>query len=203
MVNETEQYVDPAVSRTKFECEIADYLSFEADYRARGWFLVKADWPTAIVVLASSKTSPPSVVAAIQLDYTNYDAEPPSVRFIDPFSGRLLLEKELSIRLLRMIPGPEIPSPAPGVPNLQLNSAQPLTQAHSPEDLPFLCIAGVKEYHDHPGHSGDPWELHRSDGEGRLVRLLEVISKYGLDTVTGFHVNLAPQVTFSVSEPPQ
>ena len=203
MVNETEQYVDPAVSRAKFECEIADYLSFEADYRARGWFLVKANWPTAIVVLASSKTSPPSVVAAVQFDYTNYDAEPPSVRFIDPFSGRLLLEKELPIRLPRMIPGPEIRSPAPGVPNLQLNSALPLMQAHSPEDLPFLCIAGVKEYHNHPGHSGDPWELHRSAGEGRLVRLLEVISKYGLDTVTGFHVNLAPQVTFSVSEPPQ
>ena len=203
MVNETEQYVDPAVSRAKFECEIANYLSFEADYRARGWFLVKADWPTAIVVLASSKTSPPSVVAAVRFDYTNYDAEPPSVRFIDPFSGRLLLGKEIPINLPRMIPGPEIPSPAPGVPNLQLNSAQPLMQAHSPEDLPFLCIAGVKEYHDHPGHSGDQWELHRPAGEGRLVRLLEVISKYGLDTVTGFHVNLAPQVTFSFSEPPQ
>ena len=76
-------------------------------------------------------------------------------------------------------------------------------QAHSPEDLPFLCIAGVKEYHDHPGHSGDLWELHRSAGEGRLVRLLEVVSKYGLDTVTGFNVNLVPLVAFSVSEPPQ
>ena len=52
-------------------------------------------------------------------------------------------------------------------------------QANSPEDVPFLCIAGVKEYHDHPGHSGDPWEMHRSSGGGRLIRLLEVISKYG------------------------
>ena len=203
MVNEIEQYVDPAVSRAKFECEIADYLSFEPDYRARGWFLVKADWPTAVVVLASSKTTPPAIVVAVQFDYTNYDAEPPSVRLIDPFSGRLLLEKELPIRLPRMVPGPEIPSPIPGGPKLRLNAAQPLMQAHSPEDLPFLCIAGVKEYHDHPGHSGDQWELHRSDGEGRLVRLLGVISQYGLDTVTGFHVNLVPQVTFSVSEPPQ
>ena len=203
MVKETEQYVDPAVSRAKFECEIADYLSFEADYRARGWFLVKADWPTAVVVLASSKTIPPAIVAAVQFDYTNYDAEPPSVRLIDPFSGRLLLDKELPIRLPRMILGPEISPPVLGGPKLQLNTALPLMQSHSPEDLPFLCIAGVKEYHDHPGHSGDQWELHRSAGEGRLVRLLEVISKYGLDTVTGFHVNLVPQVTFSVSEPPQ
>ena len=202
MVNEIEQYVDPAVSRAKFECEIADYLSLEADYRARGWFLVKANWPTAVVVLASSKTTPPAIVAAVQFDYTNYDAEPPSVRLVDPFSGRLLQNKELPIRLPRMVPGPEIPSPVPGGPKLQLNTAQDLMQAHSPEDLPFLCIAGVKEYHDHPGHSGDPWELHRSAGEGRLVRLLDVISKYGLDTVTGFQVNLVPQVAFGVSEPP-
>ena len=202
MVNATEQYVDPAVSRAKFESEITDYRSLEADYRARGWFLVKADWPTAVVVLASSKTSPPAIVTAVQFDYTNYDAEPPSVRLVDPFSGRLLLNKELPIRLPRMIPGPEMSTPVPGLPKLQLNTAQDLMQAHSPEDLPFLCIAGVKEYHDHPGHSGDSWELHRSAGEGRLVRLLEVISKYGIETVTGFQVNLAPQVTFAVSEPP-
>ena len=86
---------------------------------------------------------------------------------------------------------------------VRLNRAPPLMQAHSPEDIPFLCIAGVKEYHDHPGHSGDPWELHRSSGEGRLVRLLEVISKYGLNTVTGLEVNLVPQVTFAFSEPPE
>ena len=76
-------------------------------------------------------------------------------------------------------------------------------QAHSPDDLPFLCVAGVKEYHDHPGHSGDPWELHRATGAGRLVRLLGVIAKYALEPVTGFHVNLVPQVTFAVADPPQ
>ena len=202
MVNATEQYVDPSVSRAKFESEITDYLSLEADYRIRGWFLVKAEWPMAIVVLASSKTSPPAIVTGVQFDYTNYDAEPPSVRLVDPFSGRLFQNKELPIRPRRMIPGPEMFAPVPGGPKLQLNAAQDLMQAYSPEDWPFLCIAGVKEYHDHPGHSGDPWELHRSAGEGRLVRLLDVISKYGLDTVTGFQVNLVPQVTFGVSEPP-
>ena len=200
MDNTTEQYVDPSVSRAKFEREIADYRAFEADYRTRGWFLVKAEWPVVVVVLASDKTKPPAIVAAVQFDYTNYDAEPPSVRFIDPFSGRLLPLKELPTLLPRMIPGPEVSLPGG---KAQLNTPLPLMQANSPEDLPFLCIAGVKEYHDHPGHSGDPWEIHRSAGEGRLVRLLEVISKYGLNPVKGFNVNLVPQVTFAFSEPPQ
>ena len=200
MDNATGQYVDPAVSRAKFDREIAEYHSLEADYRARGWFLVKADWPVVVVVLASCKTTPPAIVTAFQFDYTNYDAEPPSVRMIDPFTGHFFLNKELPIRLPRRVPGPELPLPDGG--KAQLNSAQDLMQAHTADDLPFLCISGVKEYHDHPGHSGDPWEVHRSAGEGRLVRLLDVISKYGLDPVQGFHVNLTPQVTFAVSEPP-
>ena len=195
------QYVDPEVSRAKFEREISDFRSLAADYRVRGWFLVKAEWPVAVVVLASSKTNPPTVVAAVQFNYANYDAEPPSVRFVDPFSGKPLQSKELPTRLPRMILGPEAVMPDGN--KLQSVGAQDLMQAHSPEDEAFLCVAGVKEYHDHPGHSGDPWELHRSAGEGRLVRLLEVISKYGLDPIAGFHINLAPQVSFAFSEPPQ
>ena len=198
-----EQYVDPAVSRAKFDREIADYLSFESDYRARGWFLVRALWPVAIVVLASNKTKPPTIVTAAQFDYSNYDAEPPSVRLVDPFSGRLLASKEIPTRLPRMVPGPELAIAAPGGAKAQLNTVQELMQAHSPEDEPFLCIPGVKEYHDHPGHSGDPWEIHRPAGEGRIVHLLGVISKYGLETIKGFNVNLVPQVAFAVAEPPQ
>ena len=93
--------------------------------------------------------------------------------------------------------------PVLGGPKVQVMIVQDLMQANSPEDLPFLCIPGVKEYHDHPGHSGDPWEIHRSTGEGRLVRLLEVISKYGLEPVKGFDIKLVPQVAFALSEPPQ
>ena len=203
MAEDTGQYVDPSVSRIKFEREIADYRTYESDYRTRGWFLVKAEWPEVIVVLASDKAKPPAIVAAVQFDYTNYDAEPPSVRFIDPFSGRVLPFQELPTRLPRGVPGQELSMPVPGGPKVQVMVAQDLMQANSPEDVPFLCIAGVKEYHDHPGHSGDPWEIHRSAGEGRLVRLLEVISKYGLEPVKGFQVNLQPQVSFAFSEPPQ
>ena len=199
MSSEPGQYVDPAVSRAKFEHEIAEYRSFEADYRARGWFLVKADWPVVVVVLASKKTSPPTIVTAVRFDFTNYDAEPPSVRFVDPFSGRLLANKDLPIRLLRMLPEPEVQVPGAAVGP----QVEDLLAAHSPDDLPFLCIAGVKEYHNHPGHTGDPWELHRSAGEGRLVRLLEVVSKYGLEPVSGLGVNLSPQISFARSEPPR
>ena len=89
-----------------------------------------------------------------------------------------------------------------GGPALQ-GDIQPLMQFHSPEELPFLCIPGVKEYHDHPGHSGDPWEIHRPSGEGRLVQLLEVISKYGLEPVSGLNIEMTPKISFALSEIPQ
>ena len=100
-----------------------------------------------------------------------------------------------------MIPGPE--TVLPDGSKLQMGRSQDLMQALSTDDVPFLCLPGIKEYHDHPGHTGDPWELHRPAGAGRLVRLLEVITKYGVEPVTGFNVNLVTQVTFAVSEPPE
>ena len=142
MANQAAQYVDPVVSRAKFDREITEYRSIEADYRARGWFLVESEWPVVVVVLASKKTSPPSILTAVRLDYTNYDAEPPSVRLVDPFSGRFLLSKELPTRLPRMIHGPE--TVLPDGAKMQLNRAEELMQAHSPEELPFLCIAGSR-----------------------------------------------------------
>ena len=201
MASTATQCVDPEVSRAKFDREIAEFLALEAHYRARGWFLMKAEWPVVTVLLASQKTSPPAIMAAVHFDYTNYDLEPPSVRLVDPFSGRPLLERERPLRLLRRILGPEVVLPDGN--KIQMGGVQDLMQAHSPEEQPFLCVPGVKEYHDHPGHTGDPWELHRSAGTGRLVRLLEVIARYGIEPVTGFHVNLEPQVTLALSEPPE
>jgi hypothetical protein len=81
-------------------------------------------------------------------------------------------------------------------------SHQPLVQVHE-GGLPFLCLAGVREFHEHPGHTGQPWELERTSGAGGLVRLVEVIHKYAIEPIGGWAVNLVPQVTLGVGEPPK
>ncbi len=70
-----------------------------------------------------------------------------------------------------------------------------LMQGYGPDDIPFLCIAGVREYHEHPAHTGDSWQLHRAQGAGRLVRLLDVISRYGVQSIAGYAVSLVTQVS--------
>lgn len=186
------QYVDPAVSRAKFDREIAEYRAIEASYRTRGWLLLDAKFPRALVVMCAAQITPPAVIIAVEFDYANYDAQPPSVRLVDPFSGQPYIASGLPTTLKRTI---EQPAP-PGMPFMAaLVAHQPLMQWYSPDELPFLCLAGVREYHEHPGHSGDAWERHRPTGAGRLVRLLDVIARYGVDPISDYQVSLVPQVS--------
>jgi len=198
------QYADADVSRKKFEREITEFQSLAAEYRRRGWFLVEAKFPHVLVLLASAKLQPSPIVTGVAFDYTNYDAAPPSVRLVNPFTGVPYKASELPTQLLRALPEQQLQFPgAPvGAPAIAMQAAQPLMQALTPEDIPFLCLAGVREYHDHPAHSGDVWDLHRAGGAGRLVRLLEVIHRYGVESIAAWGVQMMPKVTFHFGPPP-
>jgi Predicted metal binding domain len=194
----TDQFVDPTVSRAKFDRELADFRALESDYRRRGWLLVSAGFPEVLVVLAAPQLSPPAIVAGVRFDYSNYDSIPPSVQLVDPFTGDPYRGSELPTTLKRAVESPGAPIPGLQLPpgaEAKFVTHQPLMQAYGPDDIPFLCLAGVREYHSHPGHSGDAWELHRTTGAGRLVRLLEVISTYGVQPISDYQVSLVPEIT--------
>lgn len=201
------QSVDPEVSRAKFEHEVADFRALTSEYGLRGWFLVEAEFPRAFVVLAAPQLKPPPLITGVLFDYTDYDLRPPSVRLVKPFTREPWTSEELPTTLRRrvesqtslLIPGLQLP---PGAAP-RIIQEQTLMQSY-PEEVPFLCIAGVREYHDHPAHSGDAWELHRPSGAGRLIRILEVLDKYGLRPMNGYNVNLVPQIVgFVQGEPPE
>jgi Predicted metal binding domain len=190
--------VDPTVSRAKFDREIRAFRRLAADYRKRGWFLADASFPRVLVVLAAPQLKPPAVVAGVLLDYTDYDLRPPSVRLVDPFTAEPYLAKDLPVQLFRQVAAEGVRVEIVGLPGgaqpPNLLARQPLMQSYGPEEIPFLCLAGVREYHDHPGHSGDVWELHRASGAGRLVRLLDIIDRYGIRPLSGFNVALEPKI---------
>jgi hypothetical protein len=187
------------VSKAKFDQEIANFRAREAEYRSRGWLLLEAEYPRVLVVLCARQLKPQAIITAVFFDYSNYDAQPPSVVLVDPFTGEPYPFGNMPTTLQRQVVGPEIQipellgPPGGGVPRVV--GQQPLMQAAKPEDIPFLCIAGVREYHEHPAHSGDAWELHRQAGAGRLVRLLEVIDTYGVRPISGYNIELVPRVS--------
>ena len=197
------QYADPTVSRRKFDREIAEFRSQAEEYGRRGWFLVRAEFPCAVVILTTEKTQPITVLCAVWFDFTNYDAAPPSVRLVHPLTCVPYSFAELPTQLPRSLPASETPVAVQGDLKVQVSMQQPLMQAYGPDDIPFLCVAGVREYHEHPAHSGDTWELYRSSGGGRMIRLLEVVSKYGLEPIVGFSVQLVPQVGFQFGVAPE
>ncbi|MER9794600.1 putative metal-binding protein [Mesorhizobium sp. M0213] len=198
------QIVDQAVSRRKFEREIAQYRQLEDTYRRRGWFLLEATFPSVLVLFAAVKVTPRPLVCAVRLDFTNYDLMPPSVKFVDPSTGSALPMKSLGFQMMRL-DGLDDASPETiaSLAQQQRLPVQPLLQAHGPDEIPFLCLPGVKEYHDHPAHTGDSWLLHRRSGEGSLHFILEQIWASGINPIqtinyqiqqmsfAGFQINLA------------
>ena len=222
------QFADPAVSRRKFDREIAEFRSQADEYGRRGWFLAEGEFPHALVILATAKTQPISILCGVWFDYSNYDAAPPSVRLVHPLTREPYKWSEVPTRLPRMPAPPGVAQALPpgvaqalppggaqalaqgvakalaqGAAQAQLVVPIPLMQAYGDDDIPFLCLAGVREYHEHPAHSGDHWLSHRTSGAGRLVRLLEVISKYGLETIHGFEVQMTPTIRFLIGVPPK
>lgn len=192
------QTADPAVSRAKFDREIEEFRALRKEYGRRGWFLVEAGFPKVLVLMAAPQVKPPPLVLGVLVDYTDYDLRPPSVRLVDPFSRSPFTAAELPTNLRRKVETDAVPlgvALPPGVVPPRVVQEQPLMQAYGPDEVPFLCVAGVREYHDHPAHSGDKWELHRSAGAGRLVRILEVVDTYGIRPLNGYQINLVPQIS--------
>ena len=81
------QFTEPAVSQAKFEREIREFRDLEAEYQQRGWFLMRAEFPEAFVLVAGPKLHPPAIVTGVLFDFKNYDAATPSVRLVNPFTG--------------------------------------------------------------------------------------------------------------------
>lgn len=82
-----------------------------------------------------------------RFDLTDYDLRAPSLEFRDPWTDALLsygtmfraleYEKDRQAHIV-------------------------LLDDHPTTHKPFLCLRGIREYHEHPQHSGDEWLLYRT-----------------------------------------
>ncbi len=185
-----ELLVDPAVSRAKFEREVAAYRVLEDEQLRKGCFLLKAEYPEVFAIFAAPQLKPPAIVFGVVLDFSNYDLWPPSVRLVHPFTRVPYTGRELPTVLNRQTPA-ALPAGLPFQMVGQVVQVSPLMQFHGPDDVPFLCLPGVREYHEHPGHTGDSWLLHRGKGEGTLYFLLEKLHTYGVQPLNGYQIGLA------------
>jgi hypothetical protein len=168
--------VDPEVTRLKVERELELWHENIEVYRRRGWVLLVEKTPQIdigfLAHLSLGPHSVPVMSACIRVDFTNYDLWAPSVEFIDPISG------DFAAPLLQALVESD-----EGVRDL-------LVGGHPATGRPFFCIPGVRQHHEHPQHSGDPWLLHRAKREGSLVTICDRVWRSMARNLLGLQVNL-------------
>ena len=174
-----ELLVEPAISKIKYDREVALYRNSEEEYIKRGWWLLQANYPSVFIVFATPQIkhpTPSAIVFGVLIDFTNYDFWPPSVKLMDPFTKVPYHMNELPVPFLRKA-GDQ-------------GQATALMQSYGQEDIPFFCIPGVREYHQNPAHTGDSWFLHRGKGEGTLYHIVNALYTYGVQPIKGYGVQL-------------
>lgn len=171
------QKIDTAISLRKFLREIDIYKKGAAFQMQRGIFLLQAEFPNAILSFSAPKLLPPPIVFAVRINFNNYDFEPPSVVFIDPFTHQIL--PLAPVPMQRKVGGtPEQPQ---------------LHQLVQKDDtgLPFICIPGIREYHNHPAHTGDQWLRYRGEsGIGTLGFIVDQLYAYGIAGLHAYSLNI-------------
>lgn len=168
------------VSRAKLGAELEQWEENRELYRRRGWILMGVSNLTVdvafVAMMAIGDLQVPTITASIRLSYDNYDLWPPSLTFTDPRTG-------------------EPSNPVVTAPDTVDGQVRNVLLAH-PDGQPFLCVPGVREYHNHPQHTGDDWLLHRNDGAGKLAVICDIVWRRMARNVLGIFLNLQslPQV---------
>ncbi len=184
------QVVDREVSVAKFNREVERFRELARDYARQGVLLLNAEFPRTEFLFVAPHLTPIPVLFAARLDFTNYDVWPPSVRLIHPITRDMLSAKEVTHPFLRRLPPPaNFPRDLPPI-----QPASPF-QWESPESLPYLCMPGVREYHDHSAHTNDPWLLHRKLGEGTLAFIVDKLLSYGVVGIAAYRADLQIRIS--------
>lgn len=166
------QFVDPEVSKRKFKEELGKFEKAKQHYRDLGVVLIEQAYPDAHFAFVATSLWPPPIVFAVKINFINYDVWPLSVKFVHPITLAPLKGSQMLTPFPRRLEG----SPQP----------QFLLQAQI-DDIPFLCIPGIREYHQHTLHTGDSWFLYRKNGgEGSLCFILDNIQLYGTSHILAY-----------------
>ena len=95
----------------------------------------------------------------LRLDFSDFDQRAPAVSFHDPLTWDHL-------------PPDQVPPAA--INSAEVGARKVLIDGHPETQRPFLCMRYIREYHEHPQHTDDPWVWYR--GLFSLPNLLEQIA---------------------------
>lgn len=163
--------VDPKVSRIKFDKEVNKLMMLSSELRRKGWIIESTEFPIVRVTYLTTKVKPTVAPFTVEIDFTNYNILPLSVRFLNPITFE--------------------PTIANGYQWIEGKPINIVITKHPQTGLAFLCMVGVQEYHSHPQHNGDVWDIYRYSEKGSLYYILDKIWLYCINTIKYF---ITPQI---------
>ncbi len=184
---------DPSVSRRKFEREVAAALEHKP-FHEQGVWILRTEYPIVFAALITTRNVPVlrGILCGVHIDFTDFDVRPLSVRFVDPFN-EMPLNFETCWKFTRFSPMPLLPGEATGP---QQYEALPMLQAFD-ANKPFLCLPGVREYHDSSAHTGDSWFLHRK--KNMLIHILTILQQFGSNSAA-CQIQIVPTIVPAISK---
>lgn len=151
----------PEVSKQLFEEEVGKILGNADLLFERGWLVLVAVYPEFTLAVKHRKTGR---IRVFRFIFDDWNDQPPKLSFLD---GETLLE----------LPGAMWPTNA--LSHWHQSGWQPANGASTGQ--PFMCMAGIREYHTHQSHISDSWENYKKqsgfDLGGIVSRVTEVFQK--------------------------
>jgi hypothetical protein len=157
------QLADPAVTRAKFDWDLAHYRSEEAAQRRQGVLLIRADFPQVLLAFAMPGRPMSPILFGALIDYTDYDHTAPSIELVDPLTEQPYKADQLPAALTRtVITLQDTGSHAVIVP--LVNRAR----------IPMgIRIPGSRDYYEHPAVGRHAWAAARVSDAGSLTALVD------------------------------
>lgn len=173
------QFVEAPVTEEKFRKEMETFHDLKQPYRENGVLLLEYQFPDAFFAFLATRLNPMPVAFAVRINFLNYDVEPLSVKFINPVTFQPIRIADLRVQFRRQLPNGE---------------TLPLVIAEN-DGEPFFCVPGIREYHQHPFHTGDSWYLYRKNNkEGTLCFILDNLHWYGTNGIIGYQPQMQIQL---------
>lgn len=197
--------LDPAVCRRKYEIELEKLVAQKSVLEQRGLFVIgNPAFPTVDVLLVPKhpvvmsfpqQAQPigmlmpgmlmrqaviPNLAARairVRVDLSDFDIRAPSVTFLDAWTAKPIPYNEL-LRATNY--------------EKQRGAHLVMLPDHPTTHLPFLCVRGVREYHEHPQHQGDDWMLYRANTG--LFSVLMTVWRTCIDLLTPHLIALGEQI---------
>lgn len=143
--------IDPEVSQLKFARALADIDSGAAEFvTGSKWEVLGRTYPAFEVVWTHPRSGRR---VGFRFLFDDWDAIAPSLELFNPETGAAL-------------PWPEWPKNGWSV-----GDGHPLT------GKPFLCLPGVREYHNHSGHRMEAWAALRERGTYSMLQLVHRVQQ--------------------------